>query len=64
MARAIRLLVRIPVLAAFTCVAGCFTIGQDYKRPAIDVPTSWRIDNNDLVLLTPRGLSWRFDQEM
>jgi|SRR5579862_496853 len=25
-------------------------------------PTSWRIDNSDLVLLTPRGLSWRFEE--
>jgi outer membrane protein, multidrug efflux system len=33
-----------PVLAALTCVAGCVTIGQDYKRPAIDVPTTWRTD--------------------
>lgn len=44
MARAVKLLIRVPVLAALTCVAGCFTIGQDYKRPAIDVPTTWRTD--------------------
>lgn len=25
-------------------------------------PTSWRIDSSDLVLLTPRGLSWRFEE--
>ena len=25
-------------------------------------PTSWRIDSTDLVLLTPRGLSWRFEE--
>jgi hypothetical protein len=25
-------------------------------------PTSWRMDNADLVLLTARGLSWRFEQ--
>jgi hypothetical protein len=25
-------------------------------------PTSWRIDDTDLVLLTPRGLSWRFEE--
>lgn len=43
MARAIRVLARIPVLAAFTWLAGC-TVGADYQRPAIDVPISWRTD--------------------
>jgi outer membrane protein, multidrug efflux system len=44
MASGIRVLARVPVLAAFACLAGCFTIGSDYKRPHVDVPASWRID--------------------
>ena len=37
-------------------------------KPGCDVlvtrfnPTSWRMDSTDLVLLTPRGLSWRFEE--
>jgi len=32
------------VVAAAASVAGCITVGPDYERPAIDVPTAWRIE--------------------
>ena len=43
-AHASNIFVRTLVLAASIGVAGCFTVGPDYKRPAVAVPTTWRID--------------------
>ena len=37
---------------AFCCIllvllAGCMTVGPDYKRPDIDIPTTWRVEETE-----------------
>ena len=39
-----KLFTRIALAAAAVSVAGCITVGPDYKRPSIDVPATWRLD--------------------